>query len=75
MQLFKLLSGVAIVAALSVSCKKIKEEVKDTTPAELKSFAILAADNSEYISEDIKIEPATASMSSASATTLSPTGR
>ena len=62
MQLFKLLSGVAIVAALSVSCKKIKEEVKDTTPAELKSFAILAADNSEYISEDIKIEPATASM-------------
>lgn len=62
MKLLKLFSGLALTAALLASCNKIKQEEKDTTPAELKSFALLASDNSEYISEDIKVEPVTASM-------------
>ncbi len=43
MKLFKFIAGVAIAAALTVSCKS---DETDTTPGVLKSFSLLASDNS-----------------------------
>lgn len=46
MKLLKWTACGLLFAALAVSsCQKQEEEVKDTTPAELKSFALLKADN------------------------------
>ena len=46
MKLLKWTACGLLFAALAMSsCQKQEEEVKDTTPAELKSFALLKADN------------------------------
>lgn len=55
MKLSRILTATLALSLAFVSCQKEPEKEKDTTPAELKSVKLLAADN-EGLSEDIAVE-------------------
>lgn len=54
----------ATAAILAVSCEDNngEDQPKDTTPAELKSFVLLASDNAELLTEDVVASPISENM-------------
>ena len=51
-----ILAAFAAVAVFACNKPEPEPEPKDTTPAELKSFALLKADNADILTEDVTVE-------------------